>query len=555
MVALKVRFFDAATERDELLHESRLLYGLTPHPGLPLLRDDFFYEDDAYFAVMDWVEGRDLQHVLQSDGSPGLDVPVALDALREVADALEHLHAHQPPVVHRDVKPANIVVTSDGRAVLVDFGISTRGADAASGFTRGFAAPELGSTTAEVTPAADIFSLAATAFTLLTGAPPRALSTAPPLKGSWLRRRRAMRVLRQALAYDPTRRPTSALAFVQRLHRVLDPRTAPRRSRRLRWVAAGTVVAAGTASAAIAVALPRGLAQSKLTLAASQRSVSVDDPVVLSGRLQIPGRKGPWSLEIGSLDAGSAASDSQRVSTSADGSFHYTVHPASSGTVVYEAAWRGDRTSRPANAATPAISVAGRRSTLALRQVGTITSYGQKATLEIVKNPARAGDPVSLTRGGRVVASGRLDTRGVLHVVTAVPSKSSYVVSFAATPREAAAQSRALVVRAVHRVSFRLTGYRSKSGQELLFGPNDPLKVALTITPRVSSGCVYDRIEQFVDNAWRPEFVGNCAPARNLGGFTFGNGARIGMRHRMRLEYEQAKDDVDVSSWTYFRVP
>ena len=58
-----------------------------------------------------------------------------------VAAALEHLHDHEPPIMHRDVKPANVIVTSRGHAVLVDFGIAGT-ADGPHG-TQGFLAPEV----------------------------------------------------------------------------------------------------------------------------------------------------------------------------------------------------------------------------------------------------------------------------------------------------------------------------------------------------------------------------------------------------------------------------
>jgi len=204
-VALKVRALGPDTDREAVLSEARTLLGLRPHPGLPLVREDFF-EDDRYYLVMDWIEGTDL-----ASAGP-LDPEEALGYLAQVAGALDHLHAHEPPVVHRDVKPANLILTADGRAVLVDLGISAPGTPAAG--TAGYAAPEVAAGEPP-TPAADVFSLAATAVALLTGRPP-----APGERPSWegLAAERASRLdlsLRRALSVDPTRRPASATALIE----------------------------------------------------------------------------------------------------------------------------------------------------------------------------------------------------------------------------------------------------------------------------------------------------------------------------------------------------
>src|SRR5688572_13876860 len=143
IVALKVRAAGAGIDRSALLSEARILLNLSPHPGLPLVRDDFFV-DEQYVVVMDWVEGTDLRTLLDHQGDPGLPVSSVIGYLGEVAEALDHLHSHDPPIVHGDVKPANIILNGRGRAVLVDFGIATTGEGRVGGSgTRGFVAPEV----------------------------------------------------------------------------------------------------------------------------------------------------------------------------------------------------------------------------------------------------------------------------------------------------------------------------------------------------------------------------------------------------------------------------
>lgn len=215
LVALKV-YPVTADDRDAMLAEARLLMAITPHPGLPVVRGDLFTDDgDRYVVVMNWVDGTDLQQVLDDEGDPGLPLEDVIDDLAQVADALDHLHAHAPPVVHGDVKPANLVRTPGGQVVLVDFDIAGADADSGRVGTVGYVAPEVAAG-AKPAPPADVFGLAATAVTLLSGLPPGdgapAYSGVDPAVRSHL-----ARVLRAGLASDPVRRPRSAGRLVSGL--------------------------------------------------------------------------------------------------------------------------------------------------------------------------------------------------------------------------------------------------------------------------------------------------------------------------------------------------
>ena len=216
-VALKVRPAGDEASRSRLLSEARVLLSLTPHPGLPLVREDFF-ADDSYVIAMDWIDGADLEEVLARDGVPGIAPELAIDYLEQAAAALEHLHTHDPPVVHGDVKPANLILTAAGRIVLVDFGLSSMPADdTRRAGTAGYVAPEVAAG-ARPTPAADVYSLAATAVALLTGAAP-ATGTASWSAVEPERIPALERIVRANLATDPARRDPSATAFVARLRR------------------------------------------------------------------------------------------------------------------------------------------------------------------------------------------------------------------------------------------------------------------------------------------------------------------------------------------------
>src|SRR6266498_2355442 len=217
VVALKIRTVESDLERQAILREARVLLTLRPHPRLPIVRDDFFFED-RYFIAMDWVDGVSLARILQDRGSPGLPLPEVVEYVSQAAEALDHLHEHRPSIVHQDVKPSNLILAPDGRVAVVDFGLSMPGGTARSrhyGGTHGYVAPELaaGQTPA---PAADVYGLAATAFAMLTGQPPRgdlpAWENVPKGAAS-----RIEPVMRRALSIDPDRRHASAGQFAAEL--------------------------------------------------------------------------------------------------------------------------------------------------------------------------------------------------------------------------------------------------------------------------------------------------------------------------------------------------
>ncbi|MFL5871417.1 MAG: protein kinase domain-containing protein [Solirubrobacterales bacterium] len=213
-VALKIRTVRDARHREALLAETRQLLGLASHPALPLVRDDFF-DGDRYVVAMDWVDGIDLATLLRDRGRPGLAPFSVLAYLAQAAEALMHLHGQDPPLIHGDVKPANLILTKGAQIKLVDFGMSATPGAPGEAESYGFLAPELAARGAP-SRASDVYGLAATAWALLTGSEPSGAS--PGWDGfDSAQAEELEKALALGLAAEPTRRPASCAELVERL--------------------------------------------------------------------------------------------------------------------------------------------------------------------------------------------------------------------------------------------------------------------------------------------------------------------------------------------------
>lgn len=267
LVAIKLRHVDAAG-RDAVLDEARLLLQVRPHPNVAVVRSDFF-EGDEHGLVMDFVDGHSL-----AGGEPRTASEVVA-VVNELAAALDHLHGHQPPVVHGDVKPSNVVVRRDGGGVvLVDFG-SARDERRAGGVfgTQGFAAPD-----AVASPSSDVYGLAATAFALLTGTPPG------PGAGESLEPR-LRSVVAKGLSLRPEQRFATATAFAAALSEaagVVLPQPASARSPRRRAPLA-VAMAAMLALLAIAVIANRDNDDPTRPTASARVTTTVASPSQIAG--------------------------------------------------------------------------------------------------------------------------------------------------------------------------------------------------------------------------------------------------------------------------------
>ncbi len=172
--AVKENLDTSPEAQRQFTREATILANLS-HPNMPRVTDHFILPDQGQYLVMDFVEGEDLASMMKSQGRVAMSQ--ALVWMEQVADALSYLHSRSSPVVHRDVKPANIRITPEGQAMLVDFGLvkvfspSMRTTMGARAVTPGYAPPEQygqGNTDART----DLYALAATLYNLLTGKDP-----------------------------------------------------------------------------------------------------------------------------------------------------------------------------------------------------------------------------------------------------------------------------------------------------------------------------------------------------------------------------------------------
>ena len=149
------------------------------HPAIPAIYDRFS-ENSRHLLVMEYIAGENLEQKLATHGP--FDEEQVRAWAAELCSVLGYLHAQQPPVVFRDLKPGNIIVQPDGRVRLIDFGIARlfkpqQKADTTALGTSGYASPE--HYTGQTDARSDIYSLGATMHHVLTGRDP---SKFPPFQ-------------------------------------------------------------------------------------------------------------------------------------------------------------------------------------------------------------------------------------------------------------------------------------------------------------------------------------------------------------------------------------
>ena len=280
----------------EILREARMAARLS-HPNIVRIWE-VGTEGDRHFLSMEYIEGKSLSRLLKADGkAPRLPVFYSgarrlLILLRDVARALHHAHSDRPPIVHRDVKPQNILVDPDGRACLVDFGLAremTRsgGRLTVTGVTKGtpcYMAPEqaLGRA-AEVDARTDVWALGAILYEFLAGKPPfrgptdrdilNQVVQEDPRRPSDVLQAECLRappfadlekVCLKALEKDRSRRYATAEEFAVEIDRFLKGQTVEARAasgaaRLFRWIGRRKALAAAVGAAVAMTGVALGL--------------------------------------------------------------------------------------------------------------------------------------------------------------------------------------------------------------------------------------------------------------------------------------------------------
>jgi len=164
----------------DLKAEADILKNLC-HPGIPRIVD-IFYKGGNLYIVEDYIEGETLENRLKREGK------LSFEEIREIGVSLcniiEYLHSFNPPIIYRDLKPSNIMLTPSGGVVLIDFGISRRykagrARDTVLMGSKGYASPEQYGR-GQSTKKTDIYGLGATMYHMAVGSAPASLTE--PLK-------------------------------------------------------------------------------------------------------------------------------------------------------------------------------------------------------------------------------------------------------------------------------------------------------------------------------------------------------------------------------------
>ncbi|OQY91981.1 MAG: hypothetical protein B6D41_08680 [Chloroflexi bacterium UTCFX4] len=171
-VAIKESFSNDPHSNAQFQTEANLLAHLS-HPNLPRVTDFFIEPNGARYLVMEYVQGENLEALVQQRGAP-ISENEALNWFRQIFDAVKYLHTNH--VIHRDIKPQNIIITPQHRAVLVDFGIAkVMASGALTGASMRFGSPGYASPeqySGGTNERSDIYSLGATLYFALTGQTP-----------------------------------------------------------------------------------------------------------------------------------------------------------------------------------------------------------------------------------------------------------------------------------------------------------------------------------------------------------------------------------------------
>lgn len=229
------------------------------HPYLPQVYD-FLQSGQDVYTVIDYIPGQGLDVLIEQHQA--FPEKTLVRWLRQLLEVLDYLHGQNPPIIHSDIKPGNIILTPQGNMCLIDFNISLVGVEAGkvSGYTSFYAAPEQARlaqarihgdrSRIRLDPRIDLYSLAATFYALITGSAPGERGPVRPLQQAAAGRYTPdfLAILDKAMAWNPEHRYRSAKKMLGALERLR------RKDKRYRsyvalqavsWVTAGLLLAGG----------------------------------------------------------------------------------------------------------------------------------------------------------------------------------------------------------------------------------------------------------------------------------------------------------------------
>jgi serine/threonine protein kinase len=177
--AIRLNFFQ---------REAEILRSLQDLPVVPRFYD-FIERGQSAHLVLEYIRGQDLLKLLEAKRNQPFPLDEVIEWGKSICDVLTHMHSQTPPLVHRDLKPDNVMLLEDGRSIkLIDFGTArdvgrsqkTRLAAKTRVYTEGYAPPEqiIGKPEAR----SDLFALAGTLYHLATGEAPEGFYTARDLE-------------------------------------------------------------------------------------------------------------------------------------------------------------------------------------------------------------------------------------------------------------------------------------------------------------------------------------------------------------------------------------
>jgi len=211
--------------------EANILASLN-HPNLPSIYDHFM-ENGRWYLVMDFVEGVTLEQYARQAPNGVLPADEVLNIGIQLAKVLYYLHTRPSPIIFRDLKPLNVMITPDENVYLIDFGIARlfkqgQTKDTVAYVSQGYAAPEQ-FMDAQTTPQSDIYSLGATLHQLLSGSRPSSnvpLFNFKPLPSPPIPLALATLITRMVFV-ENTQRPASMLVVKQELEQVQQALSQP----------------------------------------------------------------------------------------------------------------------------------------------------------------------------------------------------------------------------------------------------------------------------------------------------------------------------------------